>query len=385
MAFEDSIEIAASRKLGNHVNECAEKTAKLNDFVSSTNWGNLDRIVFVNNLENTILKLEEIHKILLKIKEKTEKQPLQNAPDCSELANDFEKTIAVLKRNLELEQGKNSRAKEINILHKDTNPELYASLQHKVLSLILKTMHLNERLSIFSRKQFSLPLPEKSTGKQVMELLEKKEEELQDLREKYSLIRRKSHMGLIEENTSIDLETDISALEKTIAANNSVFEQHISNAARQVEQMQSSFLAAKQRFSDVKEILDRYSSKNTELLKILKKERDYAKKIVLDVENETMQLRNNYTRELLNLQEAKLAAKKEAEEKSRKKIVSLQKELAEKDDLMKRFRAIAEDKMEKEKKNEEQIKQLRLLLKAKEKHDAVKKNFEKKTKGKSRQ
>jgi hypothetical protein len=189
-------------------------------------------------------------------------------------------------------------------------------------------------------------------------------------------------MGLIEESTSVDLETDLAGLEKTIAANNAAFEQHISNAARQVEQMQSSFLAAKEKFSEVKEILDRHSSKNTELLKILKKERDYAKKILLDVENETMQLRNSYTKELLNLQEAKLAAKKEAEEKLGKKIVLLQKELAEKNDLLKRFKGIAEEKMEKEKKSEEQIKQLRLLLKAKEKHDAVKKNFERKAKGK---
>ncbi|MDD5162959.1 MAG: hypothetical protein PHD95_02010 [Candidatus ainarchaeum sp.] len=382
MAFYGSQEMVAEQKLGGYIDECSKKTAELGSFVSNADWGSLDRIVLVNLLEKSISGLGEMHETILKIRGETEKHSLENAPDCAELADDFEKTIAVLKRNLGLEQGKNSHAKEINVLHKDTNPELYASLQHKVLSLALKTRHLNERLLIFARKRSASPLPEKSTGKQIMDLLEKKEDELQDLREKYSQIRRKSHMGLIEENTSVDLETDISALEKTIATNNSVFEQHISSMARQVEQMQGSFLAAKERFSGVKEILDRYSSKNTELLKILKKERDYSKKILLDVENETMQLRNSYTRELLNLQEAKLAAKKEAEEKLGKKIAFLQKELAEKNDLMKRFRAIAEDKIEKEKKSEEQIKQLRLLLKAKEKHDAVKKNFERKTKGK---
>ncbi|MDD5148152.1 MAG: hypothetical protein PHH08_01675, partial [Candidatus ainarchaeum sp.] len=377
MAFESSQEEHAQKNLGHAVNECAKKTDSLHNFVSTGNWGDFDRIVFANALEKSISGLEEIQKILLKIREGTEKNGFHSAPDCSEAITDFEKTLIVLKRNLELEQAKKSRAQEVNILHKDSNPELYASLQHKILSLLLKTRYLNERLSIFARKQNSSPLPEKSTGKQIMELLEKKEEELQDLREKYSSIRRKSHLGLLEEKTSIDLETDILGFEKTIAANNSVFEQNIANAARQLEQIQSSFLAAKERFAGIKEILDNYSAKSSELLKILKKERDYAKKILLDVENETMQLRGSYTRELLNLEEAKLAAKKEAEEKLGKRIRVLQKELFETQDLLKRFKNIAEEKMAKEKKLEEEVKKMRLLLKVKERHDAVKMNFKK--------
>jgi len=130
MAFDGSQEMAAGQKLGGYIDECSKKTLELSNFVSNADWGGLDRVVFVNVLEKSISEMGEMHETILKIMEETEKHSLENAPDCAELANDFEKTIAVLKRNLGLEQGKNSHAKEINALHKDTKRDLGSMLAY---------------------------------------------------------------------------------------------------------------------------------------------------------------------------------------------------------------------------------------------------------------
>ena len=379
MQFEN-FESANSRSaLKNRVSECSQKISSLHSNVSASHWGDFDRIVFVNNLSKNISELSTIKSLFEQIQEQLEKQPLQNAPDCSEITGEFEKTLSVLKKNLSFEKPKKSRAKEISALEKDSHPELYSSLQQKVLSLLLKTRYLNERLNIFASKQEHGSLSAKSTGKQILELLENKENELQDLKTKYDGIRKKSFMGLIEEKSSVDLESDIGDLNRLLAENYAFFEHSLSNAARQMEFLQNSFLDAKQKFTSIKEALADYSSKSIELSKVLKKERDYAKKIVLDIEHETMQLRGSYTKEILGLQEAKLLAKREAEEKLGRRITELQKQLSEKEDMLHRFKKIAEEKMAKESRLEEQVRQMRMLVKTKQKHDSVKANFRKKT------
>ncbi len=78
---------------------------------------------------------------------------------------------------------------------------------------------------------------------------------------------------------------------------------------------------------------------------------------------------------MLNLQESKLAIKREAERKLGNEIEKLKQRLAEQEDLAKHFRGVAEDKLRKERELEEQAKNLSLLLKVKEKHEAVKRAF----------
>jgi len=354
------------------IGKWSKKINELNSSVSGANWAEFDRNIFVNTLEEKLSELENMLFLLQKIQEEIEKQPEINAPDFSEITGEFSKTMQLLKRNLELEHGKTGRAEKTSLSGKENNAELYSSLQQKILELVLKTRHLNERLVIFSKKKSSSPIQEKSTGKKLLELLEQREMELQELKGKYEGVRKHAYLGLIEERTAHDLESDVTGLDKTLAKQYSLFEQNIIDAGRQIESLQNSLLSARERFSEIKDVLEEYSAKNSEFAKVLKKERDYAKKIVLDRENETMGLRSAYSREVLNLQEAKLAAKREAEQSLGKQLKSVKNELAEKTELLHKFKNIAEDKLKKEQKLEEQLKDLKLLLKAKQKHDSVK-------------
>ena len=91
----------------------------------------------------------------------------------------------------------------------------------------------------------------------------------------------------------------------------------------------------------------RHSEKTSELIAMLKKERDYAKKIVLDIEHETLQLRSTYSKELLNLEEEKARAKNDAYDKFREKSVRQDAELNEKKELIGHMREAVEAKEEK--------------------------------------
>jgi uncharacterized FlaG/YvyC family protein len=343
--------------------------------ISQKPWRNVSRTVFVNALDKSLSELVELQKLFSQAVEDMEKDPKEGKPDLRPFLKEMEKLVDVLEKNLRFERKKKRRAKTVNVLEKEETPELYADLEQRILGLLLKARYSLERTTIFLRKQGLTPLTDKSSAKQVMEVLERKDDELQNLREKYEDIRKKSYLGYLEEETVADLEHEMSDLGRRMALSADELGKSISFHKSQIEYIENSYAELKQKLDSLEEIFFAYSEKAEELIKDLKKERDYAKKVVLDVEHETLQLRNTYTRELLGLQESRLSAKKEAEKRFKLEIKALQRQLAEQADLVKHFREIAEDKLKKEHDLEERIKRLTLLLKTKEKHDAVKRHL----------
>jgi len=361
------------------VAEIGEKINSLQTGISRQPWRNASRTVFVNALDKSVEQLDELHKLFSETVEELEKDPKEGKPDLKPFLKETEKLLDVLEKNLRFEkQKKKAKAKTVNVLEKEETPELYADLEQRILGLLLKARYSLERMTIFLQKQGLTPLTEKSSAKQVMTILERKEDELQDLREKYEDIRKKSYLGYLEEETVADLEQEMNDLGKKMALTADELGKSIAFHKSQIEYIENSYAELKQKLDNLEEIFFAYSEKAEELIKDLKKERDYAKKVVLDVEHETLQLRNTYTRELLSLQENRLASKKEAEKHFLAELKKLRSQLEEQTDLVKHFRKIAEDKLKKEHEMEEKVKRLTLLLKTKEKHEAVKKRFKKK-------
>lgn len=360
--------------------EIGEKINGLQTGISQRPWRNASKIVFVNTLDKSLSELRELQSLFSHTAEEIEKDPKEGKPDLKPFLKEMEKLIDVLEKNLRFERKKKGKAKTVNVLEKDETPELYADLEQRILGLLLKARYSLERTSIFLRKHGLTPITDKSTAKQVMEVLERKDDELQNLREKYEDIRKKSYLGYLEEETVADLEHEMNDLGKRMALSADELGKTISFHKSQIEYIENSYAELKQKLDSLEEIFFAYSEKAEELIKDLKKERDYAKKVVLDVEHETLQLRNTYTTELLGLQESRLSAKKEAEKRFLVEIKTLQRQLAEQADLVKHFRGIAEDKLKKEHDLEERVKKLSLLLKTKEKHDAVKRQFKAKKK-----
>jgi len=350
----------------------------LHSGVSAEEWGNANKTVFVASLVRAIGKIEGLEERFKRVKKELAKGAKVGAPDFSELLAEFETTLKVLENNLSLEKSKKSTVKESNVFEKEENSELYEDLSQRVQTLLLRARYMAERLNVFVLRQSSVPLEGKSTAKQMLDLLQAKENEIGELRGKYENIRKQSYLGYVQEQTSVDLEQDLSNLGMRMSAMANELRREISLHRKQVEYIENSYAELKERLDTVQEIFNDYIEKSLELITMLKKERDYAKKIVLDVEHETLQLRNSYTSEVLSLQENKLSAKKEVEEKFSKELDSLKKELKETKELLGSFKKIAEDKAAKERELEEKIKKLTLLLKVKERHETVKRHFKKK-------
>lgn len=348
--------------------------------ISRQPWGRVSKIVFTNTLEKSVSGLDELKDVFSKKVEELEKDPKKDKPDLRPFVQELEETLDILGKNLSFEKDKTGRAKTVNELEENETPELYADLEQKVLGILLKARYSLERLSIFLRRQGVTPLTENSTANQVMQILGRKEDELQDLRGKYEDIRKRSYMGYLEEETVADLEHELGDLGRRMALTGDELSRSIAFHKSQIEYIENSYNELKQKLESLEEIFTAYTEKSEDLIKNLKKERDYSKRIVLDVEHETLQLRNTYTSELLGMQQGKIAAKKEAEIKFLGEIKNLRKQLAEQTDLERHFRKLAEEKMKKEHGLEENVKKLTLLLKTKEKHEKVKKQL----KGKER-
>ncbi|MDP6670535.1 MAG: hypothetical protein QGI60_01835, partial [archaeon] len=339
--------------------EIAKIVEAINDLhssVSADEWGNASRTVFVASLARTMGKLEDLEERFKRIKKELGKGAKVGAPDFSELLAEFAATSKILENNLSLEKSKKSVVKESNIFEKEENFELYEDLSQKVQTLLLRARYMAERLNVFILRQSSAPLEGKSTAKQMLDLLQAKENEIGELRGKYENIRKQSYLGYVQEQTSVDLEQDLSNTGMRMSAMANELRSEISLHKKQVEYIENSYAELKEKLDAMQETFNDYVEKSLEVITMLKKERDYAKKVVLDVEHETLQLRNSYTSEVLSLQENKLSAKKEVEEKFKKEFDSLKKELKETKEVLGSFKKIAEDKVSKERELEEKIK-----------------------------
>ena len=366
------------------VGEIGEKINELQAGISRQPWRNASKTVFTNALDKSIDNMQDINKLFADLAEGIEKDPKEGSPDLKPFLKELEKLLAMLEKNLKFEKQKKSNAKTVNVLEEEEIPELYADLEQRILGMLLKARYSLERASIFLRREGFTPLTEKGTAKQVMQILERREDELHDLREKYEDIRKKSYLGYFEEDSVADLEHELGDIGRKMAVSADEVGKTITFHKSQVEYVENSYAELKQKIDSLEELFFVYSEKSGELIKNLKKERDYAKSVVLDVEHETLQLRNSYTNELLGLQQTKLSAKAEAEKKFETDLKKLRRQVSEQNDLVNHFKKIAEDKLKKEHHLEEEVKKLSLLLKTKEKHEAVKKQLLKKKQRKAK-
>ena len=131
-------------------------------------------------------------------------------------------------------------------------------------------------------------------------------------------------------------------------------------------------MALADRLEELQRYFDEFCEKSAELTLLLKKERDFAKKLVLDMEAEVLELRNTYSKELLNLEEAKLKARKDAERELMQRIRKLEDELLAKEELLKHFRDLAKSKDAEARELEERIAFLNAAMQARESKEVKK-------------
>src|SRR3989344_4846778 len=149
----------------------------LREKIGARSWGDFSRKGFVYNLENMLPGLEGLY---------TQFQVARNIIDKSAEAG---------------------RAETITV------PELYSDLEQKTSGILLKSSYLVERIRVFERKKEPM-MQAKGAQRNVLDLLEKRENELAELRKKYEDTRKNTFLGLVEKESSNDVEAELNEISR---------------------------------------------------------------------------------------------------------------------------------------------------------------------------
>lgn len=350
-----------------------QEIAGLREKVGATQWARLSRRGFVFNLTNILPGMEELYSLFQVARIEMTKGGDLSAPEISEHLAELNKLVTILKRNREMEEsriGKMMTQGIQAIAETVTVPELYSELEQKTLAMLLKSSYLVERIRIFGRKKEPL-LQAKAGQRNVLDLLAKREEEVAALRRKYEETRKNTFMGLVEKETSAEIERELNEVSRGIESKTALMRKAFDAAKMFNEQFQRQQVELEQRVLAVEELQGQMTAKTFEVITMLKKERDYAKKMLIEIEQETIQLRNTYSKELLGLQEEKLHLRNTIEERHHKETAELRAELKHRNDTLKHFQEGAASRDKKIAELEQENEKLWVLTKTLHKHRAM--------------
>ncbi|HLC92950.1 MAG TPA: hypothetical protein VJH23_04530 [archaeon] len=359
-----------------------KQVAYIREKAGARPWGNFSRPAFVGNLAQIIPEMEELYSLFLLARTEVEKTAQSPKPDFAEHIKDMAQLITVLKRNREMEEGRLDKLKSegINsIAETITVPELYSDLEQKTLSALLKSTYASERLRVFDRRQ-EPTLQSNGSQKNILELLERKENELEDLRKKYEENRKNTFLGLAEKESSIEIENELNEITRKMEAKTALLKKQFEITKENFAQTEKKFSELQERLLGVEELESQATGRTFELMTMLKKERDYAKKMLIEIEHETIQLRNTYSKELLGMQEEKITLKNSLEDRYMREIDSLKREVADKSKTINHLQEMVTSREKRLEHIDEENHKLKLANATYHKHHTVKTHFLKKGK-----
>jgi len=364
------------------IDKIEEEITDLREKASARPWAAFSRRAFIYNLANMIPSLEEIYSLFQLVRTAIEKKGESNVPDTATYLKELNQLITVLRRNHEMEKSRVEKAQQQNIqaiADSVTVPELYSDLEQKTLSMLLKSSYLIERIRIFERKQEPL-MNTKGAQKNILEILEKREQELADLRKKYEETRKHSFLGLVDKETSIEIEAQLNELSRSLEGKTALMKKAFDDMNEDFERQKRKMAETGSKIKEVEGLEAQITEKTFELIIMLKKERDYVKKVLIEIEQDTIQLRNTYSKELLGLQEEKISLKNTLEDRYEKQLSEARKELREKGKLVQHFQETTQSKEKKIEKLEDGNEKLEIVNKTLRKHLKAKGKFSKEKK-----
>jgi len=326
----------------NLLDSLLHKLNELHETITSNEWKKYSRKSFIHAVNNSITRIEEILEVIETLQKKIEKEPAIDSPDLSPLISAYNKTLISLRRNVALEYAK----KEVPFDLKEQTevPELYAFVGEKIMSLLLKTRFAVERVHLHAVKERVTPEQEKATSKNILSLLQTREKELGELREKYEKLREKNLSVSVEGRNIAETEKEVNEISSKISAETTLIEHNFDELRKKIEGINSEFNALRLKSKVLENLAIEFTEKSNELTSMLKIERDNAKQMLMEIESGSLSLRSMYSRELLNLNESKIHAKKEIEAELREKMAMEKESLKEKSKLLEQFEKIIEDR-----------------------------------------
>jgi hypothetical protein len=298
----------------------------LYETVSKEKWVELNKTGFIFELERNTKKLKELFKEFSDINRELGMLLEKNTPDISDFIEFLGKQITVFEANLKMEKTTKWRENMINEHEPTKIPDLYSSIQEKLLAIILKSRYSAEKISAFLNVKKTHFSKKGSTAKNLLEILEKKETELEELKARHSELRRRSFLGFVEEKNIAEIEREVNEIDKQLATQVAEMKNALKIHLAQIEYLEGSFAQMREKAQTMEEIQYNFSKKSLDLIKEMKKERDYAKKIALDIEQETMKVRSEYTNQIIGMENTKHEMKEKIKEHYEKEIKELKEE-----------------------------------------------------------
>ena len=322
----------------------------LHDAVARTNWAELNRAGFLFELEQSSTKLKSLYLKLNEINREVKLLLEKNSPEIDTFLIEMVREMTVLEANISMEKKKKLRSELVNEREPTEVPELYSSLQQKILSLSLKARYNIDKIRNFllSRK---MPFVKKgSTAKNLLEALQQKEDELGELKQKNVELKRKSYFGNISEKGIAEIEVELNEMDKKLSETVSETKKALKTHFAQITYVEGSFTQLKNRVEEIENMHASFTKKSINLIKELKKERDFAKTLALEIEQETLHTRSEYTKKVLEMDEKKQNIEERMKEKYEKELASIKKQFEEKSIALKHSQKIIDHQEEELKK-----------------------------------
>ncbi len=255
----------------------------------------------------------------------------------------IQKTDEVLSRNLSFEKDKTNR--KIDLTEKVTTPALGAELEARMHRQWLAVHRAHEQLSIAMRKSFS---GDSTTAKaiegELFNLVRTKEDEIQTLKHERDTLKREKYFSPTDKYSLTEMENDLQELLQRFAIEKHGLYDHLEQGKKKLDEYSTHHMHLDHKAKKMEQMVHELQKKHIGIATVLKKERDFARKLAMDLESETANTRALYSKELLNLDEKKHALKQEIEEKHRQKISLLEKKVREQEGIIRELDAIAREK-----------------------------------------
>ncbi len=305
-------------------------------------WNQANRAQLLERLKQWHAHTKQTQELLNLFQMEQLKTPELKEVDVKEAETFLKKTSEVLERNIQFEKDKTNR--KIDLTEKVTTPALGAELEARMHRQWSTLQRVHEHAHIALRKSLSNNQPVKGMEGELFSLIRTKDEELQQMKQERDLLKREKFFGPVEKHSINDMENELQELLQEFAIEKHAVFDHLEQGKKKLDEYTNHHMHLDHKTKKLEHLVHELTKKHVSLLTLLKKERDFARKLALDLETETASLRALYSKELLTLEDKKHAMKKEIEEKSMNKVSQLERKTREQEMLIKELDALVREK-----------------------------------------
>lgn len=305
-------------------------------------WEQANRAQLVERLKQWQDHTRQTKELLTLLQLEQLKHPEMKNINLREAETFIQKTDEVLSRNLSFEKDKTNR--KIDLTEKVTTPALGAELEARMHRQWLSLHRAHEQLSIAMRNVLGNNVNAKAIEGELFNLVKTKEDEIQNLKHERDTLKREKYFSPTEKYSLTEMENDLQELLQRFAIEKHGLYDHLEQGKKKLDEYATHHMHLDNKAKKMEQMVHELQKKHISIATVLKKERDFARKLALDLESESAAIRAMYSKELLTLEEKKHAIKQEIEEKHQHKLSTLEKKVTQQEHIIRELEAIAREK-----------------------------------------